>query len=475
MKTSSTLSISAALVVGHIAGMIDLASLPLWVDTLITGYGYRPATAGLLPTGFLVGVVGTSLLLARGGRFPKGRLLAPIGYWIAAAALLLVPTTRIFSVHLALHVIGGLAVGLALSSVHRAMGHLANPHRIFSMAGLGFGLFTLVFLGAVPQLVASLGPDMLFTALGGTMLCAAIVTTFLMPADVQDKNGRDELALRGPLPTTVKFAIAGIMAMALVQAMVFSFLVQVGSAHGFGMENITAVLITLGVVNLFPPALAALLEKRLSAIGVARIAPIVQGLLALLIMVSPVFGGYAFGAAIFSGVLIFTHTFVFGFLAREDSSGRAVAATPAMMMTGSAPLRLSWGARWSSWPDIRLSAPLPCWSQSCRPRSLSSPAEGQQGRKKSQPDHRKISLRIASDRERISSFRSDAARSLISGTQANDDFQEHSLWHDPGGDFVDAFFGKCGGNGSFDLADTGDPGRTDGRSRSRPILQPAAG
>ena len=33
---------------------------------------------------------------------------------------------------------------------------------------------------------------------------------------------------------------------------------------------------------------------------------------------------------------IFTHTFVFGFLAREDRSGRAVAATPVMVMTGSA-------------------------------------------------------------------------------------------------------------------------------------------
>jgi predicted MFS family arabinose efflux permease len=34
--------------------------------------------------------------------------------------------------------------------------------------------------------------------------------------------------------------------------------------------------------------------------------------------------------------MIFTHTFVFAFLARNDPSTRAVAATPVMAMTGSA-------------------------------------------------------------------------------------------------------------------------------------------
>jgi predicted MFS family arabinose efflux permease len=63
---------------------------------------------------------------------------------------------------------------------------------------------------------------------------------------------------------------------------------------------------------------------------------VIQGALALTIMLSPAFGGYAFAAAFFAGVMIFTHTFIFGFLAREDASGRAVAATPAMLMTGSA-------------------------------------------------------------------------------------------------------------------------------------------
>jgi predicted MFS family arabinose efflux permease len=52
--------------------------------------------------------------------------------------------------------------------------------------------------------------------------------------------------------------------------------------------------------------------------------------------VSPVFLPYAIGAAFLAAVLIFTHTFAFGLLARLDQSGRALSGTPAMLMVGSA-------------------------------------------------------------------------------------------------------------------------------------------
>ena len=45
---------------------------------------------------------------------------------------------------------------------------------------------------------------------------------------------------------------------------------------------------------------------------------------------------WAPAAAFFVAVQIFTHTFAFGLLARLDPTGRAVAATPAMLMIGAA-------------------------------------------------------------------------------------------------------------------------------------------
>jgi hypothetical protein len=83
-----------------------------------------------------------------------------------------------------------------------------------------------------------------------------------------------------------------------------------------------------------------LLCKRLKALEDPRkvlvAGPLIQLAMATLIMVSPAFGPYAFGAAFLAAVMIFTHTFAFGLLARLDGSGRALTGTPAMLMVGSA-------------------------------------------------------------------------------------------------------------------------------------------
>lgn len=323
----------AALVIGHVAGMIDLAALPIWVNTLISGFGYSPAEAGALPTGFLVGVVAASFLLSRWFGSARGRLFAPLGYLVAGVSLLAVPLVPEWGARLALHLLGGAGVGIGLSTVHGVMGGTANPHRIFAYAGMAFGLFSIVFLGGVPQFVSAVGPMAFFTAAGATMLVAALATALFLPSTEQS----DAKAVGSiPFTSSVRYAIAGVTGMALIQGMVFSFLVQAGVAKGFAEGHIQGVLIALGFVNLAPPVLAALLETRLPALGVARIGPLLQGGLALAIMLATGFAGYAAPAIFFAAVMIFTHTFVFGFLAREDRSGRAVAATPAMLMAGSA-------------------------------------------------------------------------------------------------------------------------------------------
>jgi predicted MFS family arabinose efflux permease len=61
-----------------------------------------------------------------------------------------------------------------------------------------------------------------------------------------------------------------------------------------------------------------------------------QAVIALTLTQSGTFAPYAAATAVFAAVMIFTHTFAFGILARLDRTGRAVAATPAMLMTGAA-------------------------------------------------------------------------------------------------------------------------------------------
>ncbi|MEG2632782.1 MAG: MFS transporter, partial [Comamonas sp.] len=170
---------------------------------------------------------------------------------------------------------------------------------------------------------------------GGVMVVAALAAALAFPV-ADAVRTPVQPGGRAPLPAVVWCGIVGIACMGLVQAMTFSFLERVGSDRGFGAAAVTGVLVALGIVNFAPPALAALLEKRLDARRVLLGGAALQALLVCVIMLSTQFIAYALAASVFAAVMIFTHTFAFGLLAQLDRSGRALAATPAMLMTGAA-------------------------------------------------------------------------------------------------------------------------------------------
>ncbi len=166
---------------------------------------------------------------------------------------------------------------------------------------------------------------------------AALVSLLAFPAlPASAAQAGQSAGTQAPMPKVVWFGIVGISSMTLVQAINFSFLEGVGLQRGFAQQSINGVLIALGLVNLLPAALAALLEKRLPVRRVLLVGPAVQLLLASTIMLSALFWPWAIAASLLAAVMVFTHTFAFGLLARLDTSGRALAATPAMLMTGSA-------------------------------------------------------------------------------------------------------------------------------------------
>lgn len=327
----------AALMIAHCAGMVDLVALSVWVGTLISHYGFDAQQAGGLPTLFLLGVVLASLVLApRLQRLP-GRWVASVGFAISAAGFWLAAGTADYTALGILHALSGVASGAALSVTHGTIARSANPHRLFAVVGMALGVFAIVFLAGTPQLIAAQGGPVLFRTFAGVMAVGAAASWLAFPsalpaaADVAQPTAAPK-----KLPAVVWFGIAGITAMTLVQAITFSFLEGVGLHRGFAQQSINGVLIALGLVNLLPAVLAALLQKRCSAKRVLLAGPAVQAALAITIMVSTAFWPYAIAASVLASVMIFTHTFAFGLLAQLDASGRALAATPAMLMTGSA-------------------------------------------------------------------------------------------------------------------------------------------
>jgi predicted MFS family arabinose efflux permease len=194
----------------------------------------------------------------------------------------------------------------------------------------------VVFFAVVPPLVARAGGPMLFLIMGGFMALAAVLAALAFPRVEVATAAAPQSTDRRPLGASVWFAMVGFGLMALNQSLMFSFLERIGFFRGFDQAQVLGLLVALGLVNLLPAPLAGLLQRRLRPERVMVAGPLLQLALALVITQSTVFLPYAVAACVYIGVLTFTHTFTFGFLAHSDPTGRAVAATPVMTMTGSA-------------------------------------------------------------------------------------------------------------------------------------------
>jgi predicted MFS family arabinose efflux permease len=325
-----------ALVVAHCAGMLDMVALPVWVGTLIARYRFDPQQAGLLVTLFLAGAVLASLLLApRFNRLPH-RAVATSCFAVSALGFALAMSSTEFGVLALLHAVCGVATGAALSVTHGTIGSSARPHRLFAIVNTVLGVGAVFYLGITPQVIAALGGAALFATFAVAMALGALVCLLAFPAPAVALPAADVPQAAQCFSRAVWCGIAGVALLALVQAMTFSFVERVGADRGFGAGAVASVLIALGLVNLTPAPLAALLERRLSARRVLLVAPVVQATLAMALMNTGQFAVYAATASVFVAVVIFSHTFAFGLLARLEPTGRALSATPAMLMVGAA-------------------------------------------------------------------------------------------------------------------------------------------
>ena len=333
----------AALLTSHCAGMLDMVTLPLWMGSLVAWYGFDPQRAGLLATLFLGGQVASSLYFApRFGRFPP-RQAATIGFLIAGLAFLGISNTHAYGPMALLHLAGGVGAGCALSMTHGTIGSSDNPHRLFAQAGLALGVFSIVTLGAGPKFIAAAGGSAMFLAFAGITAVAAVVAALAFPSPLTIRPEVNGARLR--LSTQVWFAMVGMGLVSLANTTVFSFVERIGIDRGYGVDAVSAAFVVTGLVNLLPPVLATLLQKRVPAERVVLFGPLVQAALLLALTQVDAFAIYAPAAALMIAAVVFIHTFLFGLLARLDPSGRAVAATPAMLMIGSATGPLLGGTR----------------------------------------------------------------------------------------------------------------------------------
>ena len=78
-----------ALMMAHVAGMLDLVALPVWVGTLISQYRFAPQQARGLATLFLLGASLASMVLAPRFNRINPKLAAVLGFATSCAAFIL--------------------------------------------------------------------------------------------------------------------------------------------------------------------------------------------------------------------------------------------------------------------------------------------------------------------------------------------------------------------------------------------------
>ncbi|MBV1788713.1 MFS transporter [Marinobacterium sp. D7] len=341
MTTLNSLSGKAALSVGHMAGMIDLAALPLWIGVLMQHYGLQPTQAGLTVTLFLAAVVVASMVLAPRFNRLHHRFIAAGGFAVATLCFFVISRQAVsadsFQSFLILNAVAGFGAGSALSVTHGCIGRTANPHRLFGTVNIAMGALAIAMYATLPDMIGKIGGQTLFQAFAIVMGFGAVVSLLFFP-QVDDKAGSadgDAERRREPVPRAAWMINGVVVCLTLSQATIFSYVERIGAAREFGEHRIQMILILMGFINLVPGALAALLQKRLSPIAVGIGGPLLQAVFALTLTSAVDFPFYAVPTALYVTLVIFTHTFLFGLLSKVDPSGRAVAATPAMMMIGS--------------------------------------------------------------------------------------------------------------------------------------------
>lgn len=326
----------AVLTISHVAGMVDMVALPIWVGTLVAHYKFDPQQSGGLVTLFLMAVVLASVMLApRFDQMPR-RWMTTLGYSITTIAFFLASKAVAYPMLAVLHFIGGLGVGCGLSFTHGSIGRSKNPHRLFALAQFAVGAFAVIFFGGVPKLIAANGGQVLFLVFAVLMLIAVMATGLAFPVGVIRSAEMQAHHSASKIPKAAWFAIWGVLLLTLNQAVMFSFVERIGVDHNFGQDRVNMVLVVVSFITLLPAIIAAALQKAMSARTVGMLAPIAQAALALTITQTQSYELFAVAAGLYVFVMLFSHVFLFGLIARLDPSGRAVASTPAMVMTGSA-------------------------------------------------------------------------------------------------------------------------------------------
>ncbi len=310
MTTTESKRGIASLMVAHMAGMLDLVALPIWVGTLILAYQFAPQQAGGLATLFLLGAPIASMVLAPRLNRINPKLAAVAGFAIACAAFFAVSRTASFGV------LGTAPLPRRPCCRHRAQRH-ARHHRTRGQPPPHLCVCWPRYRHLRHHFPGRRAGDHRGERRAGSVrpvrrrhgACRPVGLVFF--PQVTRRAAVTTGAKLPPLGAAVWFSIVAIALMCMTQAMTLSFFERVGEHRGFTLEMVTVSLVICGIVTLFPAPIAALLEKRVAATTVIATVLVFQAVFRMIAMHTSNCVLYTAAGALMAFTIIFVHTFAF--------------------------------------------------------------------------------------------------------------------------------------------------------------------
>jgi len=287
-------------------------------------------------TVYTAGIFLTSITLApRFTQLPQ-RLIAIAGFFLGALAFVVIILLDGFAALVPAHFVAGIGAGSALSMVHGTISRSARPHRLFAIANLGVALFSIAFFIGVPAALPR-DPNAVFFVLGGLLALAGIAAAVAFPSTFAAGPTSPAAAAGAgvsPYKLAVVLAFTGVALMSIGQSNIYPFVERIGAWREFSPQSIANMLAISGILNLLAPIVAAVLENIVPRVATICVALLIHAVFTITASSSATFTPYAVAGSLLIFMTLFSHTFMFGLIAKIDPSGRTASSTPAMITLG---------------------------------------------------------------------------------------------------------------------------------------------
>lgn len=316
-------------------GFMTTVSLPVWVGSISTAFAVTPSRIGTVASIELAAVGLASILTAsfldtRRMKWPIVIGLAISGSMNVASAA--APSVLLFTVS---RILVGLSNGFLLADINRRAAAAAVPSRIFAGQIFVMVAVAVVFFAFAPQLLAAWGPGAPFIFSAGVAVLGLLSVLWLDL--VEDNPSVPTLVGRSPMSPRIIVMLLMPTALFVTHSSVWAYLGAAAAVSGIKLPQL-AWLLTLGaLINLLAPIASGFLSNgritRAAAFAIALV-PFAGCVYAVASSGNATL--FAIGVLLQPFCVMFVVPFYLGHVVSLDPSGKAIGASAAFLMIGSA-------------------------------------------------------------------------------------------------------------------------------------------